>query len=113
MRQKYLISRNMQKKELKIMEYAVIDKDLKKVISENLRRDNFSLVGQETYPSEVIVDSIARGNADLIETLRTHNIFPINTYASEIAEKIKEIYTLSEDLTAELFFDDRDLLSVE
>lgn len=94
------------------MEYAVIDKDLKKVISENLRRDNFSLVGQETYKSEAIVDSIARGNADLIGILRTHNIFPISAYAYEIADKIKELYTMPEDSTVELFFDDRDLIAV-
>ena len=93
------------------MEYAVVEKDLKKVISENLRKDNFSLVGEETYQSEAILDSISRGNADLIGTLRTHNIFPISTYASKIADRITELYTLSEDFTTELFFDDRDLIS--
>jgi hypothetical protein len=112
MRQKFLISRNLERKELRIMEFAVIEKDLKKVTSENLRKDNFSLVGEETYKSDLIVDSIARGNADLIGTLRTHNIFPISIYASKIADKIRELYTLSEDSTTELFFDDRDLLSV-
>ncbi len=113
MRQKFLISRNLERKELRIMEYAVIDKDLKKVSSDNLRKDNFSLVGEETYKSEAILDSIARGGTDLVETLRTHNIFPISTYAFKIAEKIRERYTLSEDFTTELFFDDRDLISVE
>ena len=113
MRQKFMIARNLEREELRIMEYAVIDKDLKKVTERNLRNDNFSLVGEETYKSKAIIDSIARGNADLIGTLRTHNIYPISTYAFKIAEKIREIYTLSEDLTTELFFDDRDLLSVE
>jgi hypothetical protein len=113
MRQKFLISRNLKREELKILEYAVIEKDLKKVATDNLRKDNFSLVGKEKYNSKTILDAMARGNADLINTLRTHNIFPISTYASIIAEKIREIYTLSEDLTTELFFDDRDLISVE
>lgn len=113
MRQKFLISRSLKREELRIVEYAVIDKDLKKVTELNLRKDNFSLVGEETYKSKAIIDSIARGDADLIGTLRTHNIFPISIYASKIAEKIREIYTLSEDLTTELFFDDRDLLSVQ
>jgi hypothetical protein len=112
MRQKFLISRNLEKKELKIMEYAVIDKNLKKVTSENLDKNNFALVGEETYKSESIIDSIAQGDANLIGTLRTRNIFPISTYASKIAEKIKEIYTLSDDFTTELFFDDCDLISV-
>ena len=113
MRQQFLISRNLEREELKIMEYAVIDKDLKKVTSPNLRKDNFSLVGEETYKSKAIIDSIARGNTDLIGTLRTHNIYPISSYASEIAEKIREIYALSENLTTELFFDDRDLIAAE
>lgn len=95
------------------MEYAVIDSSLKKVSSENLHKDNFTFVGEETYKSEAILDSIARGNDDLIGTLRTHNFFPISTYASEIADKIIELYALSEDFTAELFFDDRDLIAAE
>ena len=113
MRQKFLISRNLERKELRIMEYAVIDKDLKKVSSDNLRKDNFSLVGEETYKSEAILDSIARGDTDLVGTLRTHNIYPISTYALKIDNKSRELYTLSEDSTAELIFDDCDLISVE
>jgi hypothetical protein len=113
MRQKYLISRNLERKELRIMEYAVIDKDLKKVASENLREDNFSLVGEETYKSDTIINSIALGNAALIGTLRTNNIFPINPYVWKIAETIKGLYNLSEDSTVELYFDDIDLISIE
>ena len=113
MRQKFLISRSLKRNELRIMEYAFIDKDLKQVTSYNLCKDNFMLVGEETYKSETIIDSIARGKADLIGTFRTHNIFPISTYASEIAETIKALYTLSKDFTTELFFDDRDLIAVE
>ena len=95
------------------MEYTVVETDLKKVASQQLRKDNFSLVGQETYKSEAILDSIAKGDAELVGTIRTHNIFPISTYASIIAEKIRELYALSEDFTTELFFDDHDLISVE
>ena len=113
MRQKYLISRNLERKEFKIMEYAVLDKDLKKVVSKNLRKDNFSLIGQETYKSDDIINSISLGNAALVGTLRTHNIFPISPYAIKIAETIKRLYNLPEDSTVELFFDDIDLIPVE
>lgn len=95
------------------MEYAIIDSDLKKVRSENLHMNDFTFVGEETYKSEAILDSIARGNDYLIGTLRTRNLFPISTYASKIADKVVKLYTLSEDFTEELFFDDRDLVSVE
>ena len=95
------------------MEYAVLDKDLKKVASENLRKDNFSLIGEETYKSETIINSISLGNAALVGTLRTHNILPLSPYAFEIAETIKRLYNLPEDSSAELFFDDIDLIPVE
>lgn len=95
------------------MEYAVLEKDLKKVASENLRKDNFSLLCEERYKSNTIIESISKGNAALIETLRTHNIFPISPYATKIAEAIREMYDLPEDGSAELFFDDVDLVSVE
>ena len=78
MRQKFLLSRNLEKKELRILEYAVIDKDLKQVATDYLRKYNYLLIGEETYRSEAILDSISRGNADLVGTLRTHNIFPIS-----------------------------------
>jgi len=113
MRQKYLISRNLERKELSIMEYAVLNKNLNKVAPENLREDNFSLVGEETYESELIKASISSGNHALVEILRTRNIFPIGQYACKIAETIKELYRLSEDGAMELFFDDMDLISVE
>jgi len=112
-RQKYLISRDLKRQELTIMEYAVLHKDLKKVASESLRKDNFSLVGEETYKSDTIMNSIALGNAALVGTLRTHNIFPISPYAWKIAETIKGLYNLPEDSTAELFFDDIDLIPDE
>ena len=113
MRQKYVISRNLKRNELKIMEYAILHKDLKKVASENLRKDNFSLIGQETYKSDSIINSISLGNAALVGTLRTHNIFPISQYALKIAETIKGLYKLPEDSTVELFFDDIDLIPVK
>lgn len=113
MRQKYLICRNVSRKELKIMEYAIIEKDLKRVASEDLRKDNFLLLGEEIYPSETIVHSISLGDAALVGTLRTHNIFPISPYAWKIAETIKELYTFPKDGTKELFFDDIDLITGE
>ena len=113
MRQKYLISKNVKRKELRVMEYAVIDKDLKKVASEHLRENNYTLVGKETYKSEQIVNAISQGKSALIRAIRTDNIFPISPYADGIAETIRELYKISENSSIELFFDDRDLFSVE
>ena len=113
MRQKYIISRSLKKEELRILEYAVVDKDLKKITPEQLRKDDFSLMSEEVYRSEKIIDSISLGNSALIATLRTHNIFPIGSYAKRIAETIVGLYDFpDEDGSVELYFDDKDSLKV-
>ncbi len=111
MRQKYVISRNGAKNELKIMEYAIIDKNLNKVASSMLRKGSFSFLCEETYESKMIVSSISKGMNALIAILRTHNIFPIEPYANKIAESVMALYNSSEDGSVELFFDDADLIS--
>jgi hypothetical protein len=112
MRQKYVISRNGTQNELKIREYAVIDKNLKKVASSMLQKKNFSFLCEETYESEMIVSSISKGMNALIASLRTQNIFPIEPYAAKIAESVMALYNSSGDSSVELFFDDVDLMSV-
>ncbi len=110
MRQKYVLSQNGAKNELKISEYAVIDKNQNKVDSSMLRKENFSFLCEETYENGIIASAISEGIDTLISILRTDNIFPIEPYANKIAESVMEIYASSEDGTVELFFDDVDLI---
>ncbi len=112
MRQKYVISRNGAKNNLKIREYAVIEKNLKKVASSVLKKENFSFLCEETYESEIVVSSIAKGMNSLLAILRTHNMFPIRPYAIKIAEAATALYNSTEDGSLELFFDDADLTSI-
>jgi len=112
MRQKYVISRDAVKNKLKIREYAIIDKNMKKVASSMLQNDSFSFLCEETYESEMIVSSISKGINHLVAILRTHNMFPIEPYSTRIAESVMALYNSSEDGSAELFFDDIDLVSV-
>lgn len=112
MRQKYVISRNGAKNNLKIREYAILDMRLKKMASSMLKKENFSFLCEETYASEIIVSAISKGMNALVATLRTHNIFPIEPYSTKIAESVMALYNSSEDGSVELFFDDADLVSV-
>jgi hypothetical protein len=112
MRQKYVISRDGDKNKLKIREYAIIDKNLKKVATSMLQKNNFSFLCEETYESEIIVDSISKGINALVSSLRTNNIFPIEPYAAKIAESVMALYNSSADDSVELFFDDVDLMSI-
>ena len=111
MRQKFIISQNDVKNELKIEEYAVIDKIPKNTNTFSLQKENYSLLGEETYRSEIVVSSISKGRDALVATLRTRNLFPIEPYAQKIAESVMALYKLSNDNSVELFFDDVDLLS--
>jgi hypothetical protein len=112
MRQKYVISRDGDKNKLKIREYAIIDKNLKKVATSMLQKNNFSFLCEETYESEIIVNSISKGINALVSSLRTNNIFPIEPYAAKIAESVMALYNSSADDSVELFFDDVDLMSI-
>ena len=113
MRQKYVISRNDDNHKLKIKEYAITDKHLNKVASSMLQKDDFSLLCEETYESDMIESSISKGLSDLVSVLRTRNIFPIEPYITEIAGSVVALYGSSDDGSVELFFDDVDLVSVD
>ena len=109
MRQKYLISREGTKNELKIKEYAIIQKVLKNAVVSLPTKETFSFLGEETYDGAIISNSIHRGMEALVETLRTVNLFPIGPHAAKIAESVMELYRSEEDNSVELFFDDIDL----
>ena len=112
MRQKYVISRNGAQNELKIREYAIIDKNLNKVASSMLQEKNISFLCEEIYESEIIINSISKGMNALVAVLRTDNIFPIEPYVTRIAESIMTLYDSSGDGSVELFFNDVDLVSI-
>lgn len=103
MKQKYIIQKIDQNKELVIKEFAELDKEV------------FSLLCHETYPGEVIEAAISRGKEALTATLRTQNMYPIGIYATQIAQAVIELFD-SKDQAAdirELIFDDIELLRKE
>jgi hypothetical protein len=110
MRQKYLITRNEETNQLSIKEFAVLEKTYKYIYNTDLAKDNFSFLYKETYDNEVIKFAIAEGKEVLINTLRTRNMFPIETYIDAIAESVIDLYSSQQNLSVELVFDDKDLL---
>jgi hypothetical protein len=112
MRQKYMISRNDTRNELKISEYAITDRDLKqKVTISNVERASFTFLCAEVYARDTIQHSISEGIEALVASLRTRNIYPIEPYAIKIAESVIALYSAPDDGSVELFFDDRDLVA--
>ena len=112
MRQKFVISRDGAKNKLKITEYAIIEANLRKAVSSVVQKQHYSLLCEETYEGDLVVDSIAKGTKSLVSMLRTRNIFPIEPHALKIAESVMALYSISGDEPVELFFDDVELVSV-
>lgn len=113
MRQKYRICPMQEEKLLNIKEFAVVEKDTKNVDSAMLRDDHFTLICEQDYDYATIVRSAAGGPGDLVETLRTPNLFPIADYAEKIAETVIALVDDDTDQCIELFFDDNELSVVD
>ena len=113
MRQKFVISRDGPDNRLKIKEYAVIETKVKKPVASMVQNRKFTFFCEETYESKVILRSIATGLKSLIAILRTHNFYPIEPYATQIAITVMKLYSTSDNGPVELFFDDLDLVSLD
>jgi hypothetical protein len=113
MRQKYIISHDGPNNKLVIKEYAILETKVKKPISPPLKRGEFTFLCQETYDSKLILSSISTEPKALIGILRTHNLYPIEPYAAQIASAVMTLYNSSENGPVELFFDDVELVTVD
>lgn len=103
MKQKYSIVKDNKTGDLTIQEYAELSKDL------------FSLVCEESYKKDNIEKAVSQGDKELIDTLRTPNLYPISDYIAKIAEAVTGLYSKSSGQSApvELVFDDVDLFKKE
>jgi len=99
MKQKYLIINDKEKKQIKIQEYA------------ELNKETMSLLCEEAYDFGIIKSAISAGPDTLISALRTKNLYPPGIYAEKIASAVAELYKSKDQESMELFFDDINLLS--
>ena len=93
--------KNDKKNELIIQEFAELDKEM------------FSLLCEESYAGDSIQAAISAGLAELIDALRTPNMYPIGHHAEQIANAVKEIYAAKGDQTNEIYFDDLELVAAD
>ena len=66
---------------------------------------------EETYEEKRIRAAIQKGREELIAALRTKNLYPPGIYAKKIADAVEELYGTKDKDSAELFFDDLELLA--
>ena len=99
MKQKYLIINDKKNKQIKIQEYAELNKEM------------LSLLCEEAYDYKTIKSAIAAGTDTLIAALRTNNLYPPGIYAEKIASAVTELLKSKDKEFIELFFDDVNLLA--
>ena len=99
MKQKYTILKDVPNHQLIIREYAELDKDV------------LSLLCEETYADQTIQSVIKYGKESLIGALRTKNLYPPVTYADKIADAVIALYGSGGKESADLLFDDVELLT--
>ncbi len=101
MKQKYLVTKDPKTQQVTIQEFAELDKDV------------FSLVCEEAYDGNKIKTAVSEGKDELIETLRTPNLYPVAEYADKIADSVIELFKQGDQESIEIAFDDIDALKKE
>ncbi len=76
MKQKYSITRDDEKQVLTIREYAELDKEM------------MSLLCEETYSQQELMEAAEDGIDALLAAIRTNNMYPPAVYAEPIAEAV-------------------------
>ena len=111
MLQRYEIDRNDQTNRLSIKEFAVLERKSRKTQDYQTGKDDYSLIHEVSYDSEIIRAAISEGQTALISELRSGDFFPIYPCAEILAESVTGLFNGTTALASEVFFDDRTLLS--
>ena len=101
MKQKYAIIRDDDQKTLVVREYAELDKEM------------MSLLCEESYSQDAIDAAVKEGHQAVIDALRTNNMYPPTVFADPIAKAIEGLFGKDGNMSAELFFDDKELFTKE
>ena len=101
MKQKYAIIRDDDQNTLIVREYAELDKEM------------MSLLCEESYSQDTISGAVKEGHQAVIDALRTNNMYPPTVFADPIAKAIEGLFAKDGNMSAELFFDDKELFIKE
>ncbi len=101
MKQKYAIIRDDEQNTVIIREYAELDKEM------------MSLLCEESYPQDAMAAAVKEGHQAVVDAIRTNNMYPPTVFAGPIASAIEGLFEEGGNLSAELFFDDKELFAKE
>ncbi len=101
MKQKYVILKDAEKKNLIIREHAELDKEI------------YSLLCEETYGDSNVIKAISGGKEVLIAALRTNNFYPPILQAGKISDAVMAVYASGNTQPVEIYIDDIEHLAKE
>ena len=111
MLQRYDVARDDQTNRLSIKEFAVLEtKSHKRNKYQPIQKD-YSLIHEVSFDGDLIRAAIKEGQKTLISALRSGDFFPIFPCIELIAKSVTDLFNGTSEPTAEMFFDDRTLLS--
>ena len=101
MKQKYVISFSPNDQQLSLRELAQIE------------RDSYSLLCEEIFDVEAVAKAAQSGKEQLVDMLRTKNMYPPATYSEAIAQAILDLLKEKDGGATELVFDDKEIMAKE
>ena len=101
MKQKYIISKSEDGKQLTIKEFAEIDKDI------------FSPLCEVHYSMKAVRSAIASGPDQFADIIRNRNFFPPITTAQQIFAEMDALSGLDKNESIEIFTNDVDILAAK
>jgi hypothetical protein len=102
--QKYEIERNSTADTLSIREYAVIEKHLQNTGFTLLQPQDYSLLHEQTYEDQSLLDAVGKGISAVVKVLRTPFFYPDASTAADLARSVVELYQQPEGGSTELFY---------
>ena len=110
MKQKFRLWKNEKDKNLQIQEYAILTADSRKQKLPGLQDEDFSLLCEQNYQAEEVVEVTSKGKDELILFLRNQHFFPIGVYMDLIADTVIVMYVIKGEQHQDLVFDDKKVL---
>lgn len=99
MKQKYELIRLAETKQLKIREYAELDKEV------------HTLLCERTYDLATITEAMERGREALSAAFRNRHLYPNRFHAEKIADALAALMRDTDHESVEIFIDDAEYLS--
>ena len=99
MKQRFYIEGSSDKKELIIQEHSETEKDV------------YTLLCEESFDLKEVKTAAKQGEEQLLQLLRTQNLYPPSPIAQRLAETVVEFISSSGEQRMEMLFDDKEIVA--